>query len=71
MFIKILENAKKFDLLGLEINFQMNGLRTYNTLPGLFLSIVLISFFLYSFVQMVNDIQNGTNPFTQKTSLYL
>ena len=50
MFINILENAKKFDLLGLEINFQMNGLRTYNTFPGLILTILLISFVMYSFI---------------------
>ncbi|KAM3136960.1 hypothetical protein pb186bvf_010873 [Paramecium bursaria] len=67
----IQQSAKKFDLLGLEINFQINGLRTYNTFPGLVFTIILISFFLYSFVQMVDDIQNGTNPVTQKTSQYL
>ncbi|KAM3136958.1 hypothetical protein pb186bvf_010871 [Paramecium bursaria] len=49
----------------------MNGLRTYNTVPGLVLTFLLISFILYSFIQMVHDIQNGTNPVTQKTSQYL
>ncbi|KAM3136962.1 hypothetical protein pb186bvf_010875 [Paramecium bursaria] len=71
MYARIAESAKKFDILGLEINFQMNGLRTYNTYPGLFFTMLLTSFLLYSFIQMVNDIQNGVNPITQKTSQYL
>ncbi|KAM3136976.1 hypothetical protein pb186bvf_010889 [Paramecium bursaria] len=71
MYAKLLENAKKFDLLGLEINLQIDGLKTYNTFPGLFFTIILMTFLLYSFVQMINDIQNGANPTTQKTSQYL
>lgn len=64
MYAKLLENAKKFDLLGLEINLQMNGLKTYNTFPGLFFTILLMTFLLYSFIEMVTDIQNGVNPIT-------
>lgn len=64
MYAKIAESAKNFDMLGLEINFLMNGSRTYNTYPGLFFTILLSSFLLYSFIQMVHDIQNGVNPIT-------
>ena len=71
MFAKLAKSAKKFDILGLEVNFLMNGSRTYNTYPGLFFTSLLASFLLYSFVQMVYDIENGVNPITQKTSVYL
>ncbi|KAM3136968.1 hypothetical protein pb186bvf_010881 [Paramecium bursaria] len=64
-------NAKKFDILGLEINLQMNGSKTYTTYPGLFFTMVLLGFLIYSFIQMVDDIQGGVNPITQKTSQYL
>ena len=56
MYAKIAEGAKNFDMLGLEINFLMNGSRTYNTFPGLFFTMLLSSFLLYSFIQMVHDI---------------
>ena len=49
----------------------MNGLKTYNTYPGVICTLLLMSFVMYSFIQMVNDIQNGANPVTSKTSLYL
>ena len=71
MYSKIAESAKKFDMLGLEVNFLMNGSRTYNTYPGLIFTSLLASFLLYSFVQMIYDIENGVNPITQKTSVYL
>ena len=64
MYGKIAEGAKKFDMLGLEVNFLMNGSRTYNTYPGLFFTTLLSSFLLYSFIQMVYDIENGVNPIT-------
>ena len=66
--LNIIKNAKKLDILGLEINFQMNGLRTYNTYMGLMLTTLLIFFMFYSFVQMLLDIQNGANPVTSRTS---
>ncbi|KAM3141211.1 hypothetical protein pb186bvf_006596 [Paramecium bursaria] len=71
MYAKLAQGLKNFDLLGLQINLQMNGLKTYNTYPGVFCTLFLISFVLYSFIQMVNDIQNGANPVTSKTSQYL
>ena len=54
--LNILKNTKKLDILGLEINFQMNGLRTYNTYMGLMLTLLLMAFMLYSFLQMLLDI---------------
>ncbi|KAM3141209.1 hypothetical protein pb186bvf_006594 [Paramecium bursaria] len=71
MYAKLAQGLKSFDLLGLEINLQMNGLKTYNTYPGVICTLVLMAFVMYSFIQMVNDIQNGANPVTSKTSLYL
>ena len=49
----------------------MNGSKTYTTYPGLFFTMVLLGFLIYSFIQMVDDIQGGVNPITQKTSQYL
>ena len=69
--LNIVKNAKKLDILGLEINFQMNGLRTYNTYMGLILTLLLMAFMLYSFLQMLLDIQNGANPVTSRTSQYI
>ena len=48
--LNLLKNSKKLDILGLEINFQMNGLRTYNTHMGLILTFLLMAFMLYSFL---------------------
>ena len=46
MYAKIAESAKKFDMLGLEINFLVNGSKTYNTFPGLFFTSLIASFLL-------------------------
>ncbi|KAM3136967.1 hypothetical protein pb186bvf_010880 [Paramecium bursaria] len=71
ILISILHLAKEFDLLGLDITFLINRNRTYTTYAGLFFTLILLSFLLISFVQMIYDIQNGANPVTQRTSQYL
>ena len=60
----ILHLAREFDLLGLDITFLINGNRTYTTFAGLVFTLILLSFLLISFVQMIYDIQNGANPVT-------
>ncbi|KAM3128942.1 hypothetical protein pb186bvf_018930 [Paramecium bursaria] len=68
---RIVQLLKHIDILGLNLNFSINSNRTYNTWLGLTFSLLLLSFLLYSFIQMIDDIQSGTNPIKQKSSFYL
>ncbi|KAM3136963.1 hypothetical protein pb186bvf_010876 [Paramecium bursaria] len=71
MAMHLLHFIKDFDMLGIDINFQINRNRTYTTYPGLFFTCILMAFLLFSFVQMIQDIQRGVNPITQRTSQFL
>ncbi|KAM3136966.1 hypothetical protein pb186bvf_010879 [Paramecium bursaria] len=59
---------KNLDILGLDINFQINNNRTYISYPGLFFTCIIMTFMMISFINMILDIQNGANPITQRTS---
>ena len=60
--LKLLNVVKQCDMLGLNLNFHIENNKSFNTWPGVMSSLLLFSFLLYSFIQMIFDIQRGVNP---------